>query len=236
MPSGRPHDGVSLASYGLPDFFASAIYLGNFTMSASAQFAKQRKGLAIVSMVLGIANIFTLGLLIVSTVTSIILGAIDLNKIKQNPQIYGGRNQAMAGIIASAVSLTLTVILGILAAITLPALQEGIRRGRETTAIQTLRTIHTNQKQFSAMKGKFGTLQELNQAGLIDQLYSDGRAVSGYVYFTSDISTDDGTAYMDFVLCEDDIIRAMGSKTKGTVKRGEGTPLGMTSAETTAKP
>jgi hypothetical protein len=72
-------------------------------MSANLQSAKLRKGLAITSMVLGIAGIFTLGLLVVGAITSIILGVIALNKIKQNPQVYGGRSQAVAGIIASAV-------------------------------------------------------------------------------------------------------------------------------------
>jgi type II secretory pathway pseudopilin PulG len=215
-------------------------------MSANVQSARPRKGLAIASMVLGIASIPTLGLFAVGAIISIVLGTMALNKIKQNPQVYGGRNLAITGIITSAVSLALIAVFGILAAITLPALQEYLKRGHETATIHTLRTIHQNQLQFNAMTGKFGSLQELNQAGLFDQAYLNGRSVNGYVYSASDVSNvsycvhadraKDGTSYQDFVICEDGIIYYLESKTKGTVKRGEGTPLGLKPAEPTAKP
>jgi len=93
-------------------------------------------------LVLGIASIPTFGLLVVGGITGIILGAIALNRIKQNPQVYGGRNLAIAGIITSAVSLGLIAVWSLLAAIALPALQKGLKEGRQTAAINQLRTIH----------------------------------------------------------------------------------------------
>lgn len=215
-------------------------------MSANLQSVKQSKGFAIASLVLGIASIPTFGLLVVGAITGIILGAIALNRIKQNPQVYGGRNLAIAGIITSAVSLVLIAVWSLLAAIALPALQKGLKEGRQTAAINQLRTIHQQQAQFNEMKGRFGTLDELVNAGLLDRELLGSKPISGYRYTDSDVSENtycvhadrisDNAAAMDFVLCEDGIIRYVESKTKGIVKRGEGIPLGTTPAAPTATP
>ncbi|MBL8189716.1 MAG: type II secretion system protein, partial [Acidobacteria bacterium] len=82
--------------------------------------------------------------------------------------------------------LIVVAIVGILAAVAVPKLLKNLETGRETAAIQTLRTVHNNQAQFSAMKGKFGSLAELNQAGLIDSNFASGQAVSGYVYTSTE--------------------------------------------------
>src|SRR5215212_6267779 len=98
-------------------------------MSASFESAKPSKDLAITSMVLGIVSIFTLGLLVVGAIISIVLGLIALNKVEQNPRAYAGKKQAIAGITASVVSLVL-IVLGTLAAIVVPKLLENIKQGR----------------------------------------------------------------------------------------------------------
>ena len=204
-------------------------------MSANLQPAKQRKGFAIASLVLGIASIPTFGLLVVGAITGIILGAIALNKIKQNPQVYGGRNLAIAGIITSVVSLALIFVFGILAAIALPKFQDNLKRGRETAAINSLRRIHAGQAQYKAMNGKFGTLQELSQAGLIEADYANGRAISGYVYSSSEADADKycvqatrqsaTTAHKDFNVSEDGIIRQVESREPSPVPHDGGSPL-----------
>lgn len=201
-------------------------------MSADLPSAKPRKGLAIAALVLGIASILTFGLFVVGAIAGIILGVIALNKIKQNPQVYGGRNQAVAGIQASVVSLVPAIILMAMGTL---KLQEYRKLGMQTAAINTLRTIHQNEAQYKEMKGKFGTLQELRQAGLLDQIYSESQPTSNYFYSDSDVSKDTyclharrlraNVAYSDFVVCEDGVIRHIESKTPATVKRGEGIPL-----------
>src|SRR5215475_14151315 len=95
-----------------------------------------RKGLAVASLVLGIISIPTLGLLVVGAITAIVLGVIALGRIKKEPATYGGKGMAIAGIITSGVSLLLIAVFGILAAIAVPKLNENLRRGRETAAIQ----------------------------------------------------------------------------------------------------
>src|SRR5262245_36624135 len=147
-----------------------------------------RKGMAIASLILGIISIPTLGLLGVGAITAIVLGAIARNRSKKEPAIYGGKGMAMAGIITSVASLLLIPVFGILAAIMVPQLIRGLERGRETAAVQTLRTIHTSEMNFEAMNSRFATLDELAQSSLIDPNYSGGNPVSGYVYSSSDIS------------------------------------------------
>lgn len=131
--------------------------------------------------------------------------------------------------------LIVVAIIGILAAIALPKLQENLKLSRETAAIKTLGTIHTNQAQYNAMKGKFGSLKELNESGLLDANYAGGGTVSGYTYNSTEATPDQycvqatrqsaTTAYKDFNVIEDGTIRYIESKTPGPVAHGEGTPL-----------
>jgi hypothetical protein len=198
--------------------------------------SQTRKGLAIASLILGIVSIPTLGLLGVGAITAIVLGAIAYSRSKKEPAIFGGKGMAMAGIITSVVSLLLIPVFGILAAILVPQMIHASQYGRESAAIQTLRTIHDIEMNFEAMNSRFATLDELAKSSLIDRNYSGGNAVSGYGYSSSDVSqetycvhavrTGGSVASRDFVICEDGIIRFAESKTPGLVKRGEGAQLG----------
>ncbi|MCI0338444.1 MAG: DUF4190 domain-containing protein [Acidobacteria bacterium] len=200
-------------------------------MSADFPAEKPRKGLAIASLVLGVLSIPTLGLLGAGAIIGIVLGVIALSKISKNPASYGGEGMAIAGIVTSAASLALAAVI----AVAVPKLLDNLRIGREIAAIETLRTIHTSQAHFLALKGKFGSLKELTEARLIDKNYSSSSAVSGYIYTATDVSdksycihadrASDRTATRDFIVCEDGIIRSVKSKARSTVRRGEGTTL-----------
>jgi prepilin-type N-terminal cleavage/methylation domain-containing protein len=132
--------------------------------------------------------------------------------------------------------LIVVAIIGILAAVAVPRLLETLRTGRESAAIQTLRTIHNGQAQFQATKQRFATLKELNENNQIDLNYANGSPVSGYIYQSSPEVTQDkycvqatrqapSTASRDFNVIEDGAVRFVESKSPGPIPHGEGTPL-----------
>src|SRR5687767_12199051 len=203
---------------------------------SNIQPQQTRKGLAVASLVLGIISIPTLGLLGVGAIAAIVLGVIALNRSKKEPATHGGKGMAIAGIITSVVSLLLTAVFGILAAIAVPKLNESIKMGREVEAASSLATIYEYQMRFKETNSKFATLKELAEAGLLDKTYADGLPISGYVFLISDLSdktfcvhadrTSDNAGTRDFIVCEDGAVRSKASKTRGTVKRGEGDSAG----------
>jgi prepilin-type N-terminal cleavage/methylation domain-containing protein len=132
--------------------------------------------------------------------------------------------------------LIVVAIVGILAAVAVPKLLKNIETGRESGAIQSLRTIHNSQAQYQATKQRFGSLKELNEAGYIDANYAGGTPISGYQYTSASEATADQycvqatrqattTASKDFNVIEDGTIRFVETKTPSPVAHGEGTPL-----------
>jgi prepilin-type N-terminal cleavage/methylation domain-containing protein len=132
--------------------------------------------------------------------------------------------------------LIVVAIIGILAAVAIPRFLKTLETGRESAAIQSLRTIHNSQAQYQATKQRFGTLKELNEAGQIDLNYANGTPVSGYIYTSSPEVTQDKycvqatrlattTASRDFNVIEDGTVRFVESKSPNPIPHGEGTPL-----------
>src|SRR5262249_43795688 len=68
----------------------------NYQQWAAPQDLKQ--GLAITSVVIGIVNFVTAGLLGIGAITGLTFGIIALRKAKQRPDIYGGQGLAIAGV------------------------------------------------------------------------------------------------------------------------------------------
>lgn len=141
--------------------------------------------------------------------------------------------------------LIVVAIIGILAAVALPKLQANLKLGRETAAVSSLRTIHSAQAQFNAMKGRFGSLKELADAGLVGANFASGSPVSQYRYTSTDAEADKyciqatrispGAADHDYNVIEDGTIRALESKTVNALPHGEGVPIS-DSGNTTAQP
>src|SRR5262245_21108788 len=132
--------------------------------------------------------------------------------------------------------LIVVAIIGILAAVAVPKLIGNIKLGRQTATIESLRTIHNQQAHYSALRGRFGTLKELGEAGSINPNYAGGSAVSGYIYTSPEATADKycvqatresaGTAFNDYNVIEDGTIRFVESQTPSAIPHGEGTPIG----------
>ena len=136
-----------------------------------------KQGLAITSMVLGILNFFTLGLLGLGAITGVILGAVALSKAKRRPDEYGGQGFAIAGLTTSLVWLAL--VLPLTAAIAIPNLLASRRAANEGAAIASLRTISAAEESYYNKRHVYGTLEELSAEQLIEPNLATG-VRSGY--------------------------------------------------------
>ncbi len=116
-----------------------------------------------------------------------------------------------------AMTLAMPALVMAISSTTAVSFRGDLQSGRETAVLQTLRTIHNNQAQFQAMKGCFGSLKELNKAGLIDEIYASGQTIHGYKYSSSNVTADTycvraqranpSCGGRDFIVCEDGDVR-----------------------------
>ena len=155
-----------------------------YSTQASSGYASyepegQKKGLAITSLVLGIIGFFTFGLFGVGAIISIVLAVMAMNRVKSEPWRYGGRGIAIAGLVLSITSLVTAVPVGIIAAIAIPNLLQARIAANEGLAIKSLRTICAAEMTYQAQFQKYGTLEELAAASLIDPSLASGTK-SGY--------------------------------------------------------
>ncbi|MDQ2936686.1 MAG: DUF4190 domain-containing protein [Acidobacteriota bacterium] len=158
-------------SYEAPQGYAAPNQYNNRGMSDG----DLKKGLAVFSLVLGVLNIFTLGLLGVGAILGIVVSIVALSKIKGNPHEYGGKSLATAGLITSILSVVIIVPIGIIAAIAIPNLLASRMSANEGSVMSTMRKIHSAEATFQATHDTYGTLDELAEAQLIDPDLASGR-------------------------------------------------------------
>jgi hypothetical protein len=127
-----------------------------------------RKGMAIASLVVGIVSILTLSCAMIGAIFGIVLGALAHSKATKEPLEYGGKRIAVAGIITSAASIPIAGVLGIIAAIALPNMSRARAAMNEVSVIARLERISSAEYRFHDSAKKYGTLQELQSAGLLD--------------------------------------------------------------------
>ncbi|NOT64178.1 MAG: hypothetical protein HOP19_28520 [Acidobacteria bacterium] len=113
--------------------------------------------------------------------------------------------------------------------------QSVMNRDRETGAIQTLRTFHNAQAQFQAMKGHFGTLEELADSGLVSLNYTLNRQIAGYVYVSVSatpetyciraMTANEKRSERDFNMTEEGLVRYHQNKESNATACGKGLSL-----------
>ena len=101
-----------------------------------------RRGYAIASLVLGILSLPTIGLLLVGAMASVILGVVALVKASREPEEYGGKGMAIAGIVLSGMSIVvMPAVVGIVAAIAIPGFLRARLSANEAAAIADVREV-----------------------------------------------------------------------------------------------
>jgi prepilin-type N-terminal cleavage/methylation domain-containing protein len=132
--------------------------------------------------------------------------------------------------------LIVVAIIAILLTVAVPRVIESFKTGRESSAMQSLGTIHKAQILYHGRKQRFGTLKELNEAELIDSNFANGAPVSGYIFTSAAEVTQDkycvqatrqaaSTASRDFNVTEEGTIRFVETNTPTPIPHGEGAPL-----------
>jgi prepilin-type N-terminal cleavage/methylation domain-containing protein len=136
--------------------------------------------------------------------------------------------------------LIVVAIIGIIAAIAIPNLLTARKSANESSAVGTLRTCASAEVTYANNNNTYGTLAELNTAGLIDSAVSGGSAKSGYAYTSTGVSTSQfcvqatrsglGSGDRDFNVLEDGVVRGLtNTSSVGALARGSGTPIGTAS-------
>jgi type II secretory pathway pseudopilin PulG len=146
-----------------------------------------KKGLAICALVIGIINLFTLGVLGVGALVGIILSIVALTRIKRDPSRYGGKGLATAGLITSILSVFIIVPVGIIAAIAIPNIIASYRAANEGSAMQAMREISVAESTYQSTHAAYGTFDQLVAGHLIKGDLATGTR-HGYK-FTVEMST-----------------------------------------------
>ena len=131
-----------------------------------------KQGLAITSLVFGILNFVTLGLLGLGAITGAILGFVALRKAKRRPDVYGGQGLAIAGLTTNLAWLVLA--LPIIAAIAIPNFLAARQAANEGAAIASLRTISAAEESYYSKRHLYGTLADLSEQHLIEPDLASG--------------------------------------------------------------
>jgi type II secretory pathway pseudopilin PulG len=163
--------------------------------SSSLNDGDLKKGLAITSLVIGIANFFTLGFLGLGIPVGVILSLMALSKIKKRPSVYGGRPFAVAGLATSLASVVVLIPVGVILAIAIPNFVAARRAANEGSAAYTLRQIFAAEATFQSVHEKYGTLDQLAAERLVNPQLLTGER-NGYKFkvelSTSEFSTVGG--------------------------------------------
>jgi hypothetical protein len=197
----------------------------------SYQTSKQKSGLAIASLVLGILGCFF------TSPIGLILGIVAMVKANRHPSEYGGKGLAIAGIVLNGLGL---LFLPVIAAIAIPNLLAARRAANESSAISTIRTLaDAEQKYMASTYGKCGDIQVLIAGKLVNDLSLAKNEKNGYRFvvvnlpaggceiLATPLTTSHGT-HSFYYSTEDRVIRA--ADKKGLAADKSASPLGSRSA------
>ena len=166
------------------------------------------------------------------TVISVIYIAVALTRMKTSgaPLNKATKDYVIGIIVMNSIAL---LIVGGILIITIGLVRQGQRVHRTDLAIESLRQIYQQEKEFRQANSRFGTLSEMQQLSA-DRAVS-AKSINGYEIRLSNLNTnsycveavrvEDSSGTGDFILCEDGELRIRHSFSKNSLQRGEGTSI-----------
>jgi hypothetical protein len=112
-----------------------------FPSSTAAAPAPKTSGMAVTALVLGILSVIGFVFLVIPTILAIVLGHIAYSKIKAAPHALKGQGMAMAGFILGYLSLAVVPIVGLLAAMAIPAFQKVREQSQHKAMLNNARQL-----------------------------------------------------------------------------------------------
>lgn len=151
-----------------------------------AQPAKT-SGKAIASLILGLLFFVPFAF-----IAAIVFGHIALSEIKKSAGRLTGEGMAIAGLVLGYMGVVFIPVILIIAAIAIPNLLRARIAANESSAIGSIRTLHTAEASYSAAHADVGfTCTFSDLSSLIDSNLASGQK-SGYVFQLSGCTTGEG--------------------------------------------
>jgi type II secretory pathway pseudopilin PulG len=185
-PAGGGQSGWSQPGYGRQNSG------GSFPYQLDAQ---PKSGGAIATLVMGVVSVplmFLCGLGLFTAIAGMITGIVALRRINREPRLYAGKGMAIGGMVVCGVAMAMSLIV---LAVAVPNFMAARRAANEGAAQNSLRKIHAAEMTYQRTtgQGQYGTLPELQRAGLIDTELGSGTR-SGY-RFSVTVSGNDFDAH-----------------------------------------
>jgi type II secretory pathway pseudopilin PulG len=146
-------------------------------------------GKAIGSLVCGILSITCFWIL--TGIPAIILGHMSRSSIRKSMGRLKGEGMALVGLVLGYISVALLPVILIVATIAIPSLLRSRQMANESAAVRNVRNITVAEENFESSNGRYGDLQALISARLLDDSFTGQQA--GY-YFRIETSGEDYTA------------------------------------------
>ena len=127
--------------------------MANSTGANTVSYLSGKK-LAIASLLIGTASLFTFTLMIVGSISGIVLGLVALRGVKGNPVRGLAKAMAVVGILLSIVAF-------------LPPYFYAAGNANAACTEKRLQSIGAAEARYLEVIGRYGTLEELARAGLI---------------------------------------------------------------------
>lgn len=181
---------------------------------------RRTSGLAVASLVLGIAGVCLCVIGILPGMVALVLGIVALAQIRAGKEELGGAGMAIAGIVTGGLSVVLALFIVVVAAIAIPALKQSRAGSGEALAVANLRSYASAQYMYRRADHDgdgiyeyacpyvelYATQQRGMPIGLIDEAFANasrddppgGATVpkAGYV-FVDIVGEEGGEAYDD---------------------------------------